>query len=71
MEENTQNKIIRYYQREVYGNVLLYPIDYPLELHKLTGKKTLDSNIMKALETMGFSFAEVTRAEAEQISTTK
>ncbi len=70
-------RTIRYYIKEVYGKIYYFPIDFPLEIQRLTGKKSvamiedkkLDRSIMASLEAMGFNFKEVTRAEAEQLIT--
>ena len=53
------DKTIRYYVKNVYGNDLYYPVDCAQEIQALTGKITLVSRTMEALERMGVKFEEV------------
>lgn len=57
--EAQDSKTIRYYRKNVYGNDLLYPVDYPLEIESLTGKKTVDQKDIRNFEKLGFKFEEV------------
>ena len=50
---------IRFYQKDVYGNPLLYPVDFPVEIYEITGKKTLTERVIRSMERMGFVFVEV------------
>jgi hypothetical protein len=43
-------------KKTVYGNDLLYPLNYQQELFTLTGQKTLSQRHIKALRGMGFEF---------------
>ena len=46
--------IITLDKRNVYGNDLLYPINYANELQALTGRKTLTNKHIEALKGLGF-----------------
>lgn len=52
---------IYYYKKEVYGNTLLYVKDpsFARMISKLTGKKTIDSSDILALEGLGVKFEQV------------
>jgi len=50
------NKTILIETRNVYGNDLIYPLNYREELFKLTGTKTLTPRHISALRSMGFDF---------------
>ncbi len=45
---------IIYEARNVYGNILYYPLTQCEALRTLTGKKTLNGSDLKALENLGF-----------------
>lgn len=50
---------IQYYKKDVWGNTLLYPVDYAYAIELITGKKTLTNATIKGLQMMGFCFQEV------------
>ncbi len=50
---------IRYYTKNVYGRNSQYPIDKKNAITKLTGRKTLTSSDILALNELGFDLVEV------------
>ena len=54
---------LRFYAKEVYGTTMFYPVDYKLELFRLTGQRTLTARTMSALEGLGFQLKEVLNPE--------
>ncbi len=52
------NKIIRVKTKTVYGNELIYPLDYTEQLKTLTGRLTLTKSDITALKGLGFSFSQ-------------
>lgn len=52
---------IQFYIREVYGNRLMYILDKDIafRIQVLTGQKTISTNHVSALETLGFEFEQV------------
>lgn len=54
------DKKIQVQVKNVYGNDLIYPLNYKKELYDLTGKKTLTNNHVQALKVLGFEFEIVT-----------
>lgn len=52
---------IEYYQKNVYGKELLYVKDKKLSdvVFRLTGKKTIDNQIIEALKALGCKFIQV------------
>lgn len=49
-------KTITVEKKNVYGNELIYPTNYVIELQTLTGQKTLSFKHIHALKEMGFKF---------------
>jgi CRISPR/Cas system CMR subunit Cmr4 (Cas7 group RAMP superfamily) len=56
---------IRFYAKNVYGNVLFYPVDYAKEIFVLTNCRTLTNKTIHALEQMGFKFQEVLQSSIQ------
>lgn len=54
---------IRYYKRESYGVMRLYPLDYAYELELMTNCKTIREQDTKALTGMGFDLEQVIEPE--------
>lgn len=44
--------------KNVYGNELIYPMQYQKELQVLTGCKTLTRSHLQALKVLGFTFTQ-------------
>ena len=54
------NNVIEYRQKDVYGKTNTYIVsEHAQAIAKLTGKKTIDTSDMKALESLGFVFNRV------------
>ena len=60
------DRTIRFYRENVYGNELLYPVDQAVAIEMLTGKKTLTKRTILALGLLGFSFVEVLKTDAKK-----
>lgn len=54
-------KVVEFYQKEVYGNTMLYIADPDIRrtLTRLTGKKTIDTGDIENLQTLGLRFKQV------------
>ena len=53
------DKIIKVKIKNVYGNELIYVVsEHKDTLQKLTGRKTLTENDVKALQDLGFTFQQ-------------
>ena len=52
------NKIIRVKIKTVYGNELIYPLDYQEQLKALTNRLTLTKSDITALKGLGFTFSQ-------------
>lgn len=65
MKKEYDEKLIRYYRKNVYGNENFYAVDHVDAISTLTSRKTLLKNDMKALEQLGFEFKEVLQAEVK------
>ncbi len=52
------NKIIRVKTKTVYGNELIYPLDYQEQLKALTSRLTLTKSDITALKGLGFTFIQ-------------
>jgi hypothetical protein len=52
---NSKSKVLRFYEKNVYGNVLIYCYDQDVSeiLRQLTNKKTLDQYDLEALRKLG------------------
>lgn len=55
------NNIIKFYEKSVYGNQMMYIADKKQaeSITRLTGQKSLTSGAFKALQELGFTFEEV------------
>jgi ssDNA-specific exonuclease RecJ len=51
---------IKCYKKNVYGNDLIYPVDFKKELEDLTGKRTLNNRDLDCLKKLGFEIEFVT-----------
>lgn len=50
---------IRYYQKNIYGQMFKYPIDHKVSLFHLTKTVTLQDRQIDALKELGVEFEEV------------
>ena len=47
--------------KNIYGNDLIYPLDFKNDLQNLTGAKTLSKKHIEALKNLGFTFEIITK----------
>lgn len=57
-DRNPMDRTILVEKRSVYGNTLIYPLNYQEEIKALTGQKTLSEAHIGALSRLGFNFTE-------------
>lgn len=57
------DRTIRFYRENVYGNELLYPVDQAVAIEMLTGKKTLTQRTILAFGYLGFRFVEILKSD--------
>ena len=58
--------VIRYYRKNVWGNVLCYPVDYAAAIFDLTGQVTLTKQTFNGLTELGYKFVEVLESSVKQ-----
>ena len=57
---------IKYYTREIYGNIHKYPLDFVREIRQLTGRKTLTGADCLSLRALGFTLVQVLPQQTEK-----
>ena len=64
--QGSNQYIAKYYRRNVYGNILLYPAnEVAATLVSLSGKQTISPFLQKATRNLGYEWVEVLEGQKE------